>query len=407
MKNYMENPFSNSLHGSVNDSTKHWILEMDKVNKTDGKNTKSNNDNNKEDHGRITTVTNVSKSKSQGISNPHPHDILCGRGNAVNRHDGNIFFRKIISRRKTEYRMGAYPFQRRKVSCKVLEEIKNLNPPGRFLMLKGSEWFECDESKAICKISQALRELASNDPVDVHTLQNKSSSALLSNIRIEDANSSTTLMSSSIPSLSSASNSASGFRLNNSYILSTNELRLTSQTTDNICFEGNVAKSSSSVQADVALSNLNHEYPEASEQNSLLSNENGCPKFNNNHKLHLKKVKKSLPHKSGYGDEDVSWELMETTDNQQNKLPKKRLPAKHLSQNNSKAQKILPDDHQLVIMPLSYIGRSFATCVCSDDSKDIFKQIANLDQREDALLYLPSILGSLCKRVIDLENEVR
>jgi hypothetical protein len=164
----------------------------------------NNNDENNEIKKKLDAFRPDLEPETKGISNPHPHDILCGRGNAVNRHVGNVFFRKIVSCRKPEYRMGAYPIQRRKVAYKVYEEIQNLKPPGRFLMLKGSEWSVCDETKAMCKISQALRELASNDPVDVDTLQNKSSSALLSNVMMEAVNSS----GPSIPSLTSSSNSA-------------------------------------------------------------------------------------------------------------------------------------------------------------------------------------------------------
>ena len=116
-----------------------------------------------------------SDSKAKGISDPHHHDILCGRGNAVNRHVGNMFFRKIVSHRKPDYRRGAYPYQRRKVAWQIYNEIKNLDPPGRFLMSRGDEWFEVSETKAISKISQALRELASNDPVGMDFLSASSS----------------------------------------------------------------------------------------------------------------------------------------------------------------------------------------------------------------------------------------
>merc|ERR1712232_204638 len=63
--------------------------------------------------------------------------------------------------------------------------------------------------------------------------------------------------------------------------------------------------------------------------------------------------------------------------------------------------------HEQVIMPLSYIGKSFLhSDACSDESKFIFQEVADLGQRAkgDAVLYLPSIIGSLCKRVVELEQ---
>lgn len=66
--------------------------------------------------------------------------------------------------------------------------------------------------------------------------------------------------------------------------------------------------------------------------------------------------------------------------------------------------------HQQVIMPLSYIGHSFMNSPdCSTDSKSVFEEIAFLGQRtnENALLYLPSIIGSLCKRVMELEDNTK
>ena len=445
--------------------------------------------------------------KTKGISNPHPHDILCGRGNAVNRHVGNVFFRKIVSCRKPEYRMGAYPIQRRKVAYKVYEEIQNLNPPGRFLMLKGSEWSVCDETKAMCKISQALRELASNDPVDVDTLQNKFSSALLSNVMMEAVNSS----GPSIPSLTSSSNSANkpnAYQGTGVICMSSNVLNKRSEARDNKCVEENAVMSSPSVltvsQVDIEnlqnksssssgpkprmetftsssasipsltsssnISNndnalLRRRYKEidisrkkidvvsqirsqmfceksiaessssvqnhesiASESSNLetaalnapistLLDENQHLKSSDHSELHSKgtkiSFKKSPPRQQSCEvlsqhneDEDSQQQLNVTPDNQENKPIKKRL--RDANQGLGKQLKVQkrPPEHQQVIMPLSYIGRSFANSICSDESKDIFQEVADLGQHEDALLYLPSIIGSLCKRVVELEDEV-
>lgn len=77
---------------------------------------------------------------------------------------------------------------------------------------------------------------------------------------------------------------------------------------------------------------------------------------------------------------------------------------------NKSAKKQSDQRHQQVIMPLSYIGHSFMNSPdCSSESKSVFEEIAFLGQRsnENALLYLPSIIGSLCKRVMELEENKR
>ena len=303
--------------------------------------------------------------------------------------------------------MSVYPFQRRKVAYKVFEEIQNLNPPGRFLMLKDREWLECDGTKTISKISQALRELESNGPVDEGTLQNNYSNALPPNARTETPNYSSTLN----PGLPPVDESSGDILNVDSRIIdlntTINRIHIISQSRNNTCAGENAVNSSLSAQTDTSLNKLNHESLESKRSNSdgvvqSAPNDNRSSKFNED-VLHLKEINKSP---KALSPQDVSQQLKVSTDNQHNESTRKRLPTQNPKQSSSKSQKRLPDHHQQVIMPLSYIGRSFATSVCSDESKYIFQEIADLGQCEDALLYLPSVMASLCKRVVDLQDQL-
>jgi len=93
------------------------------------------------------------------IKDPHNHDVLSGRGNFVNYHDGNEYFRKLVQKHKLEY-VKSPKQQKGKFSKIIVDDIKARNPPGRFLRQdKHSKlWLNIGEKKALDKTRQALRE---------------------------------------------------------------------------------------------------------------------------------------------------------------------------------------------------------------------------------------------------------
>lgn len=96
---------------------------------------------------------------ADNIKEPHPHDVLSGRGNYVNYHDGNEYFRKLVRKHKLEY-VNCPKQQKGKFSKMIVDEIKGRNPPGRFLKQnKDSKlWYDIGEKKSLDKTRQALRE---------------------------------------------------------------------------------------------------------------------------------------------------------------------------------------------------------------------------------------------------------
>ena len=96
---------------------------------------------------------------SDQIKEPHPHDVLSGRGNYVNYHDGNEYFRKMVRDHKVDY-VNCPKQQKGKFSKLIVDKIKQRNPPGRFLkQVKDSKlWYDIGEKKALDKTRQALRE---------------------------------------------------------------------------------------------------------------------------------------------------------------------------------------------------------------------------------------------------------
>jgi hypothetical protein len=110
-------------------------------------------------------TSSTSNTKSAKMRTPHAHDVLCGRGGSINSHKGNITFRNWVRERKEEYNLAANKNEKAKISKDIVDKVKSLVPPGRFLMKNESPssgdrglWVEIDDTKAMAKTSQALRE---------------------------------------------------------------------------------------------------------------------------------------------------------------------------------------------------------------------------------------------------------
>ena len=94
-----------------------------------------------------------------GITHPHPHDVLCGRGNTINYHPGNQYFRSLVKPLKPEYVVSSK--QEMKLFAQlIVEHIQALRPPGRFLKKNkgGNFWEEVENKYALEKTRQSLRE---------------------------------------------------------------------------------------------------------------------------------------------------------------------------------------------------------------------------------------------------------
>ena len=100
-----------------------------------------------------------------GIRNPHKNDVLSGRGNHVNKHPGNEQFRAYVFARRGVYFLTPKkdkPFHSRE----IVDIIRNLTPPGRFLKqdLSTGLWDDIGDKIALNKTRQALRENFINNP---------------------------------------------------------------------------------------------------------------------------------------------------------------------------------------------------------------------------------------------------
>jgi len=101
------------------------------------------------------------------IEEPSVHDVLFGRGGRINQHEGNINFRRLIHQQQNAYNIKANSKEvKANISRNIVEQIKL--GKGRFLERQNVSttskpqwskwWVEVDDSRAMSKTSQALRE---------------------------------------------------------------------------------------------------------------------------------------------------------------------------------------------------------------------------------------------------------
>ena len=109
------------------------------------------------------------------IDTPNPNDVLCGRGGNINSHQGNEQFRSFVEKRKRVYLTARFKREKRLIASSIVNEIRAMDPPGRFLARKGSMkdnsgyWYDIGDEKARDKTSQALRENAPSIRAEIET----------------------------------------------------------------------------------------------------------------------------------------------------------------------------------------------------------------------------------------------
>ena len=100
------------------------------------------------------------------IKQPLRNDVLSGRGGLSNQHAGNRNFRRWVKERKDKYSKAGKK-HKPQIAEEVVKLVHSQNPPGRFIKRDpdcpyGLWWIELDNSKAMAKTSQALREASCN-----------------------------------------------------------------------------------------------------------------------------------------------------------------------------------------------------------------------------------------------------
>ena len=96
------------------------------------------------------------------IVTPNKNDVISGRGAHVFNHHGNMNFMVLV---KKELSRSTPVLRKRMQAEQIHWNIRNLDPPGRFIRMgteeeNGRGWIELDEKEALLKIQKAIRDYA-------------------------------------------------------------------------------------------------------------------------------------------------------------------------------------------------------------------------------------------------------
>merc|ERR1719437_30057 len=97
------------------------------------------------------------------IQEIHPNDVIFGRLALAKKQTGNQLLDHLADQKKHEYKNSFYREQKKLMAEDIIEEIKRLNPPGRFLEPESkskSTFGEIDHDKSITKVCKILRASA-------------------------------------------------------------------------------------------------------------------------------------------------------------------------------------------------------------------------------------------------------
>ncbi len=113
----------------------------------------------------------MSLNRKDALTNdPNCNDVLCGRGGRIAKHPGNIYFRELVNAHRALYvSKDTKKSDKARIAAKIVETIRNLDPPGRFLMetktlsaengfCSSSVWIDIGDDRARKKTAQAMRE---------------------------------------------------------------------------------------------------------------------------------------------------------------------------------------------------------------------------------------------------------
>ena len=100
------------------------------------------------------------------IIEPNDYDVLSGRGNGCTRHIGNVRLRCLVARYRDEYiNSETSDHKKRIIVSRIIDEVLNGNPPGRFLIKSvcGQFWCHLDKKARNKKVAQAIRDVPKKD----------------------------------------------------------------------------------------------------------------------------------------------------------------------------------------------------------------------------------------------------
>ena len=94
------------------------------------------------------------------FTEPNVNDVLSGRGGRIDAYPVNVGFRSLIAAHKARYLTAMSKMEKAHITAEVVEAVRDLDPPGRFLEQdpKGGAWWDIGDVKARKKVQKAITE---------------------------------------------------------------------------------------------------------------------------------------------------------------------------------------------------------------------------------------------------------
>lgn len=100
----------------------------------------------------------VERKKLPKNFSPGKYDVICARGKVATTHSGNIIFRQLIQKYKSEYAQAKSKLEKSIIVSKVVDSVRDNSPDGGFVKKVCDQWYEVGDSVAREKIGQCLRD---------------------------------------------------------------------------------------------------------------------------------------------------------------------------------------------------------------------------------------------------------
>lgn len=375
---------------------------------------------------------NFADCKSKVVCVPQENDVLLGRGGRARDHEGNVYFRSLVSDNKKHYQNERLRFDRRYIAVNVYRAVKERN--GRFLRkMKNEQWYEVTKKTAVDKTAQALREKYTN----VDDMKRPAFISLAFFDEMTNALHKESLMPSTPVNLSNAAKSMQLKPADNNAGDSSIPLKERNMKPgQGNCFSRENSKqpifdlaahsrmdpNKSSQKVERLLTrhasrNILNQDPQKVSRNLATKVEDYLSQAVENN-IFDSKFNCSCDEINFYGSRimcqfshelDTSIPVKVVSDTIKSNIVH-RIIDKDTSGANTKKTLInqASFDDKIVCQitaSISYIGQFYLDSSCKTESKDIFELIANLnDKGEQGSLYLPIVVAQLCKRVKDLET---
>ncbi|VEU39924.1 unnamed protein product [Pseudo-nitzschia multistriata] len=100
--------------------------------------------------------------KGEGVPEPRPTDVICGRGKMTASHPANRRFRELVDSHKASYQNSKRRDEKTRITCELVDKLRG---EGRFVLFDPHTklWYEVSEEYAREKVSHSLRSRSSSD----------------------------------------------------------------------------------------------------------------------------------------------------------------------------------------------------------------------------------------------------